>query len=223
MKRAFTLIELLIVVAIIAILAAIAVPNFLEAQVRSKVSRTKADMRTLATAIEAYIVDNNRAPFDFSPDVPFPYYLHSCISTPIAYVTTGHLILDVFAEKRQAGPGIQNPNAVRERYRYRAFNESYLSGGTPGATHQNLPGPDRAGNAYASQVVHGAWFLVSKGPDGHNNPLPAGFGDGANQTDWLWQVYDPTNGTISIGDIIRSQKQADVTGYPIPVTYMPLP
>jgi len=41
---AFTLIELLIVVAIIAILSAIAVPNFLEAQTRSKVSRTQADM-----------------------------------------------------------------------------------------------------------------------------------------------------------------------------------
>jgi prepilin-type N-terminal cleavage/methylation domain-containing protein len=50
-NKAYTLIELLIVVAIIAILAAIAVPNFLEAQVRSKVARVKADMRTLATAI----------------------------------------------------------------------------------------------------------------------------------------------------------------------------
>ena len=58
----FTLIELLIVVAIIAILAAIAVPNFLEAQARSKVSRIKADMRTVGTAIETYRVDYNLPP-----------------------------------------------------------------------------------------------------------------------------------------------------------------
>ena len=60
--KAFTLIELLIVVLIIAILAAIAVPNFLEFQTRAKVSRVKSDMRTLATAIEAYAVDNDEYP-----------------------------------------------------------------------------------------------------------------------------------------------------------------
>jgi len=64
-RHAFTLIELLIVVAIIAILAAIAVPNFLEAQTRSKVSRAKADMRTLATGLESYAVDNNKYPPSF--------------------------------------------------------------------------------------------------------------------------------------------------------------
>src|SRR5210317_2224960 len=70
MKRikAFTLIELLIVVAIIAILAAIAVPNFLEAQIRSKVSRVKSDQRSLATAIESYYVDNNSYPATDSSD-----------------------------------------------------------------------------------------------------------------------------------------------------------
>src|SRR5215207_257564 len=64
MKRmsGFTLIELLIVVAIIAILAAIAVPNFLEAQTRSKVARIRADIRTVATGLETYAVDNNKYP-----------------------------------------------------------------------------------------------------------------------------------------------------------------
>ena len=70
LTKGFTLIELLIVVAIIAILAAIAVPNFLEAQTRSKVSRVKADMRTLATALEAYSIDGNNYP----PDAQYGWY-----------------------------------------------------------------------------------------------------------------------------------------------------
>ena len=61
-RNGFTLIELLIVIAIIAILALIAVPNFLEAQVRAKVARSMSDMRSLATAIEAFAVDNGVYP-----------------------------------------------------------------------------------------------------------------------------------------------------------------
>ncbi|MEO8377512.1 MAG: type II secretion system protein [Candidatus Sumerlaeota bacterium] len=55
--RAFTLIELIFVVATIAILAAIAVPNFLEAQTRSKVALARSDQAVMALAIRAYYTD----------------------------------------------------------------------------------------------------------------------------------------------------------------------
>ena len=86
-KKAFTLIELLIVVAIIAILAAIAVPNFLEAQTRAKISRVKNDFRTLKTGMEAYRVDNNDYILDSGgPEAEDRAY--KMLTTPIAYMTS---------------------------------------------------------------------------------------------------------------------------------------
>jgi general secretion pathway protein G len=65
-EQGFTLIELLIVVAIIGIVAAIAIPNMLNAIDRSKQKRTMADMRSIATALEQYALDNNFYPVQSS-------------------------------------------------------------------------------------------------------------------------------------------------------------
>ncbi len=61
---AFTLIELLIVVAIIGILAAIAVPNFLNARTRAQLTRVEADLKSLSTALSLYRMDNIDPPYD---------------------------------------------------------------------------------------------------------------------------------------------------------------
>ena len=61
-KLAFTLIELLMVIAIIAVLAAIAIPNLLEAQTRARIGRVQSDLRTISTAAHVYRLDNGTPP-----------------------------------------------------------------------------------------------------------------------------------------------------------------
>ena len=58
---AFTLVEIMIVVAIIALLAAIAVPGFLRARKRSQASRILNDMRLIDSAVDQYAIETNKA------------------------------------------------------------------------------------------------------------------------------------------------------------------
>lgn len=194
MRRGFTLIELLIVVAIIAILAAIAVPNFLEAQTRSKVARAVADMRTLATAIEAYAVDQNSDyPFDLDSR-GWPWYITDVLSTPIAYVTAGSVLQDPFRMHL-------NQNAESWRFRFVNYRANYQSSPwkpcwCPGPYYTRWVSGTADGTIDLCILQWGLWKISSAGPD-----------KTANTSFFLADLtYDPTNGTVSGGDIIRSQR-----------------
>lgn len=209
-RCAFTLIELLIVVAIIAILAAIAVPNFLEAQVRAKVSRAKADMRTIATAVETYVVDNNRPPVRrsrwnqgaprfypepdkkiFDPAVPSASVGMHVLTTPIAYITS--IPSDPFnlPFRSLMQPGNGYSDALE--YWDDAQADSFVAFAKYQGFVQNIAG---LGKGY---------LLLSMGPDQYLGLLPVNgwpWSDGTRNT--YMMIYDPTNGSVSYGNIFRS-------------------
>ena len=209
--RAFTLIELLIVVAIIAILAAIAVPNFLEAQVRSKVSRAKADMRSLATAIEAYVVDYNHYPLNRvgSKATGVAQIANCCeLSTPVAYITSTRLLDPFNPTKNLFGDAYTLPTTYKPPYSY--FYQNFEQG-SGWMTWQ------MAATTWLSQVDMKCWYLESWGPDRTQGAIdwwilsPWGTTTPPGTID---ELYDPTNGTVSRGDIgrIGGESPPHVTG-----------
>ncbi len=59
-RRGFTLVEIMIVVAIIALLASIAVPGFLRARKRAQASRVVNDLRLIDSAVDQYAIETNK-------------------------------------------------------------------------------------------------------------------------------------------------------------------
>ncbi|MCC6545671.1 prepilin-type N-terminal cleavage/methylation domain-containing protein [Candidatus Sumerlaeota bacterium] len=205
---AFTLIELLVAVLIIAILSAIAVPNFLEAQTRSKVSRTRADHRTLAVGLEAYAADHNRYPLN-NQDYNVPPVE---LSTPIAYMTSSYLV-DPFSDKeRHAFYG-----ELARLYTYTMICEPGDIARFTAVGHTPPPeAVDGGGYNPGARRRYGDWRLVGNGPDRKYSFTP-GLVDAFNPNPpALRQAdipYDPTNGSASYGNILRCQKYVDPVGY----------
>ena len=192
-RQAFTLIELLIVVAIIAILAAIAVPNFLEAQARSKVARVMAELRTVATALEAYAADDN----DYPPNDGLYNVLPIQLTTPIAYLTSV-LFKDPFAEKEL------HPLYGELERLYTYTKIVWLDEAGTTAPIEGIDDPSYNEGAFER---YGRWRLVSFAPDKkYSRPgFPLGPFNPNHTLQGSDVPYDATNGTVSWGNILRTQ------------------
>jgi type IV pilus assembly protein PilA len=88
-KHGFTLIELLIVVVIIGILSAIAIPKFASTKERAFLATMKSDLRNLVTAQEAYLGDNGAYYAGAVPNAALPYQPSSGTTITIVGVVGG--------------------------------------------------------------------------------------------------------------------------------------
>jgi len=94
----FTLVEIMIVIAIIAILAAILVPNFIRARAQGQATACKSNLKNIGTALEMYSTDNSGR-FPTNPSTLTPNYLKSIPTCPsvgtVSYTTAGFTSVSV--------------------------------------------------------------------------------------------------------------------------------
>ncbi len=193
-RRDLTTHERLILVAIMVLLAAIAVPYYIEARMRTKIGRTMMDMRKVGAAAEAYYGDRRTYPSPFFPG-PQP--------DPASGFTAGKWFVALWtADGEFMGMGTQltTPVAYISELPIDTFNSRYILGHA-----RKEHGFVGAGFLYMADLYHPltlaveepltfewdvGYFLQSVGPklviQDHERP-------GA--------LYDPTNGLISPGDI----------------------
>ncbi|HPA45715.1 MAG TPA: prepilin-type N-terminal cleavage/methylation domain-containing protein [bacterium] len=180
-RKSFTLIELLIVVAIIGILAAIAVPNFLNSQVRAKIARVKSDQKNIGTALDMYNVDHGAFP-DFNT---FPLFATRGVpelTTPVTYIAD--YPVDVF-ENTKESYGL--PEGLKHtKMAYYNLKIIYYTGKAAGTTNFGRP-----------EFEHGLqWGLRSIGPNRQYDNYNI-----YNTKDVSTDQYEPSNGLVSSGDI----------------------
>jgi type IV pilus assembly protein PilA len=129
----FTLVELLVVVVILAILAAIAIPVFLNQRQKGYAAQVQSALRNAATAVESYAVDNDG---DYSgletvPDVTATLRANGFQMPPWA------MTFDVVASSTSYCIEIRHVNAIAGNQWRRA---TYFGDrGAPGATPDNCP------------------------------------------------------------------------------------
>lgn len=222
---AFTLVELLVVVAIIGILVSIAIANMLNARVKAQLSKALAEHKTIVDVCLTYKLDQGEFPPEqhvhlwqlgkLPPDEAkrmAKMYLSAAITTPVAYISSV-LLEDAFPTKIKNTQELYK-NPWSQRYRYLNVYDTYH----PSSKYNDYDDAEAA-RLYAVYSFHyGGFFIGSNGPDSWFN------GERGNEKEYgyfgpynTYKIYDPTNGTKSLGNIIRSEKYPSQVYYPTPV------
>jgi type II secretory pathway pseudopilin PulG len=203
-RRAFTFVELLIVVAALALMGAIFLGSFTRASLQSDVALAQSRMATLADALEAYKVDNGVYPAcDRSGLVvrrtAGELEVLERLSTPIAYVADS-LLPDPFpasfrrVSSTAAAQAAEAPTAVAGNEWLGSFiYQSWLDTNRSQTTVDSfVPTRLLPATAYALQSAGPSATMHNLGGILANDFLP----DGP-----VLLMYDPTNGAVSAGGI----------------------
>jgi type II secretory pathway pseudopilin PulG len=208
--------QLAVLISVAALVCLGASQSFLEAQVRAKVARARANLGAMAVGLEAYRVDWAICPYDgFNYNGSLGqgrynyWYPPVDLTTPVSYMSARD-----WEDPFRVITSVTHWQARQIRYT--------SSGATWGGQFPQLNNSAFV-SSYYSRILqeYGDWRLSASGPDGlygptgwpgvsayPSNPIP----------------YDPTNGASSQGDVLRSQRA--VHGYlniPNPEGEIPVP
>ena len=198
---AFTFVELLIVLSIIAILAMVAAPKMIESKLLSKLTQVSQDERLLQSALDAYFQDYGGYPRDQDSRWPYPVAGEqdgfTQLTSPIRYLAA--LPKDpfgtIFVPMHHRMDSFDGGSGSDELGDYSGTGHGACGIGSSEKAMYRYPERRTWGS---STCLH-SYLIISMGPDQEDTT------DGNDNFPYYSRLYSysPTNGTESSGDIYR--------------------